>query len=262
MADRLMDVLPDDVEQQDGCAVHLIGGPYVAVAGHRLEVPEGSKRLLAFVALNPGVVDRRFAAGSLWPEVDDTRAAGNLRSALWRLRGAGIEVIVGDKNTLTLGPATVVDVTQLNKWAAQTVNTAAATGSLVSFDCCQAALDLLPGWYDDWVIFERERLRQKLLHAFEALALRLITQRRFAEAVETALLAVRADPLRESAQRVLLRVHLAEGNVIEARRAYLRYRDTLKQELGVLPGPEISSLLPRLGPSQNAVPPSPRRLPG
>ncbi|MGW2995279.1 bifunctional ornithine acetyltransferase/N-acetylglutamate synthase, partial [Streptomyces sp. NPDC001193] len=30
------------------------------------------------------------------------------------------------------------------------------------------ALDLLPGWYDDWVLLEQERVRQRLLHALEA----------------------------------------------------------------------------------------------
>ena len=59
------------------------------------------------------------------------------------------------------------------------------------------ALDLLPGWYDDWVVFERERLRQRLLHALEMLSLRLVRQGRFGEAVEAALL-VHAEPLRES----------------------------------------------------------------
>src|SRR3712207_5738689 len=103
---------------ETAATVHLVGGPYVSIDGHRIEVPEGSKRLLAFVALASGTVDRRHAAGALWPDVDDLRAAGNLRSALWRLKTAGIDVVAGDKGTLHLTPTTLVDVDVLCRWAA------------------------------------------------------------------------------------------------------------------------------------------------
>jgi DNA-binding SARP family transcriptional activator len=57
------------------------------------------------------------------------------------------------------------------------------------------------------------------------------------------MMAVHADPLRESAQRALLEAHLAEGNWVEGRRGYESYRDLLWRELGVNPGPELASLL-------------------
>jgi DNA-binding SARP family transcriptional activator len=104
-------------------------------------------------------------------------------------------------------------------------------------------MDLLPGWYDDWVIFERERIRQRLLHALEALSQRLVAAGRWADAVEAAISAVSADPLRESANRVLIEAHLAEGNLVEAHRAYERYRDTVRRELGVEPGERLATLV-------------------
>src|SRR4051794_41986047 len=69
--------------------VHVLGGLSLTWEGRRLAVPPGSRRLLAYLALHPGGVDRRMAAGVLWPEVEDGRAAGNLRSALWRLPQGG-----------------------------------------------------------------------------------------------------------------------------------------------------------------------------
>ena len=54
---------------------------------------------------------------------------------------------------------------------------------------------------------------------------------------------VSADPLRESAQRVLVEAHLAEGNVQEARRAYDLYRRRAVRELRVEPGAELTALL-------------------
>jgi DNA-binding SARP family transcriptional activator len=54
--------------------------------------------------------------------------------------------------------------------------------------------------------------------------------------------AVGIEPLRESAQRVLIEAHLAEGNLVEARRAFMRYRDLVADELGVLPSRELADI--------------------
>ena len=83
MSPNLIGSLLSRPDRLDVPAVLLLGGPYVMLNGDRREVPDGSKRLLVFVALGTGRVDRRYAAGSLWPLGNDERAAGNLRSALW-----------------------------------------------------------------------------------------------------------------------------------------------------------------------------------
>jgi len=232
-----------DVRPAALSTVHLLRGPYVTIGNRRMDVPEGSKRLLVFVAVSGGQVARRQVAGALWPEGDDVRAAGNLRSALWRLRTAGIDVLHGDKAVLRLHPRTAVDVDQLCAWAERVNDPAVPTADLTALDWRTEALNLLPGWYDDWVLFERERLRQRLLHALEALAHRFAVAGRHVEAIEAALAAVRADPLRESAQRALICAHLAEGNLGEARRAYEEYRAALWRDLRVVPGEGLSGLL-------------------
>jgi DNA-binding SARP family transcriptional activator len=224
-------------------AVLLLGGPYVMLNGDRMEIPDGSKRLLVFVALGAGRVDRRYASGSLWPVGNDERAAGNLRSALWRLKGAGIDLLESDKSSLMLRPGTVVDVTILCEWAGRVVDGSATHADLSVVNWRNDVMHLLPGWYDDWVIFERERIRQRLLHALEVLSRRLAAAGRCAEAVEAAISAVSADPLRESANKVLIEAHLAEGNLVEGRRAYQRYRDTVRRELGIEPGKQLASLV-------------------
>jgi DNA-binding SARP family transcriptional activator len=223
--------------------VLLFGGPCVMLDGSRVEVPDGSKRLLVFIALSSGRVDRRFTAGSLWPEGNDERAAGNLRSALWRMRRAGIDLVESDKQGLMLRTGTVVDVSVLWDWAERLSDGSATKADLCAVNWRNAAIDLLPGWYDDWVIFERERIRQRLLHALETLSRRLAAAGRCAEAVEAAISAVGADPLRESANRVLIEAHLAEGNLVEARRVYDRYRQIVSRELGAEPSQELRTLL-------------------
>ena len=232
--------------------LRLFGGPYVVDGNCPIPVPEGSKRLLVFIALRQGRVDRRQAAGTLWPNGDDERAAGNLRSALWRMKGAGINVVGADKYALWLDPQARFDVRDLDRWAGRIIEETAAGADLRLPRGSLDAMDLLPGWYDDWVIYERERLRQRLLHALESLSRVLAKSRLFAQAIEVALEGVRIDPLRESALRVLMEAHLAEGNLCEARRIYRDYSDLVRRELGISPDPELLALVGGCG---QTVPP-------
>ncbi len=228
-------------EHLDAVVVHLLAGPYVTVGTLRQEVPEGSKQLLAFVALRRRRVERRQAAGTLWPFGGDERAAGNLRSALWRLRRAGINVLVADKCSLALSAEVLVDLHVMEQWATRLIEGKAAPRDLAVSPSVADALNLLPGFYDDWAIMERERIRQRILHALEALSELLVSAGRFADAIEAAMLATSAEPLRESAQRVLIKAHVAEGNLSEARRSYRAYHDLMHRELGVVPPDDFSA---------------------
>ena len=230
-----------DLKQLDAVVVHLFAGPYVTVGTERREVPEGSKQLLAFVSLRRRRVERRQAAGALWPLADEERAAGNLRSALWRLRRAGINVLVADKWALALNTNVLVDLHLMEQWAARLIEGRAAGSDLTVSPWATDALDLLPGFYEDWALMERERIRQRILHALEALSERLAAAGRFADAVEAAMLATSAEPLRESAQRTLIKAHIAEGNLTEARRSYRAYHDLVHRELGVTLSDDFSA---------------------
>lgn len=208
-----------------------------------MAVPEGSKRLLVFAALRTGRVDRHHIAGTLWPFGDDDRAAGNLRSALWRLKSAGIELVEADKSSVTLRAGTVVDLHLVRGWASRVILGTPQPDDLRLPSWSPDDVELLPGWYDDWVVFERERLRQRVLHAMEALSRRLRLDDRCAEAVEAALYAVRIDPLRESAQAALVEAHLSLGNLCEAQHAFRAYQELLRIELDVAPGPRLTTLV-------------------
>ena len=232
--------------------VRLLGGPYVTAGRRRQEVPEGSKQLLAFVALRRRRVDRRHAAGTLWAGVDEERAAGNLRSALWRLRRAGIDVLLADKWSLALRPEVLVDVHLMDQWATRLIDGTASAADLAVSPSWADVLEFLPGWYDDWVLVERERLRQRLLHALEELSRRLTCAGRFADAVEAAIVAIGAEPLRETAHRVLIEAHVAEGNLSEARRIWREYRDLVHRELGVDPSGTLLTALGSAEPLRDA----------
>jgi DNA-binding SARP family transcriptional activator len=223
--------------------VHLFGGPSVSIDGTTLCVPHGSRRLLAFLALRRGSVERTYLAGSLWPIGDEVRAQGNLRSALWRLRRSGIELVLADKWSMALAQDVCVDVEHLADWAGRLVGGCPVDADLSMTDVPPDALDMLPGWYDDWVVVNRERIRQRVMHALEALSRQLVARCRLAEAVEVARAAVAAEPLRESAQRVLVEALLALGNRAEAAQAFLEFQAILASELGVEPSAELRALV-------------------
>jgi DNA-binding SARP family transcriptional activator len=197
----------------------------------------------------------------LWPVGGDGRAAGNLRSALWRLRGAGIEVLHCDKWSLSLLDPVQVDVHQLKAWADRLIAERPEAGDLRRMNLEVDALDLLPGWYDDWTILERERLRQRVLHALEAQSRILSTQGRHADAVDAALAAIRAEALRESAQRALIEAYLAEDNWADAQRTLIAYGDLLERELGISPSADLVQLVQyaaRRRHGERMTPPDPR----
>jgi DNA-binding SARP family transcriptional activator len=224
-------------------ALHLLDGPYAVVDGARRELPEGSKRLVVFVALAGGRVDRRAAAGLLWPDGGDVRAAGNLRSALWRMRGAGVDLIDGDKTALWLRAGIAVDLRRVSDWAGRLIEGAARIPDLDPALWCPQACHLLPGWYDEWVVFERERLRQRVLHGMEALGRLLVRARRPHDAVTAARRVVAVDPLRESAQRVLVEAPFAAGDVDGALSSYATYRAAVLRLLGAPPSAAFTALV-------------------
>jgi DNA-binding SARP family transcriptional activator len=214
----------------------------LVVDGTPRAVPGNVQRLIAFLALHPGPRQRSRVAGTLWMDTTEERAGANLRTALWHARRLDAALIRAEGSSLELGPRVTVDLDDLID-AARRLVAAPTAGDGPDLDPIALSEDLLPQWYDDWVLLERERLRQIRLHGLEALCLRLSHQRRFSLAIEAGLLAVAAEPLRESTHRALMTAHLAEGNVAEAVRQYDLFRVMLRENLGIEPDPSLRALV-------------------
>ena len=200
------------------------------------------QRLLAFLALRGRPTRRAYVAFTLWTDSSEDRAFGSLRSALWRLRRDGHRLVEETNGRLRLAPAVRVDVHEAAEAAHRVLDPAR---EIDDADRDRVFLDgeLLPDWYDDWVALERERFRQLRVHALERLCERLTLEHRFTEAVETGLAAVEGEPLRESAHRVLIHAHLAEGNAAEALRQYRIFRGLLRDRLGLEPSGQMDALV-------------------
>jgi DNA-binding SARP family transcriptional activator len=226
----------------------LLGGLRLELGGVPLLVSSGAQRLIAFLAIAARPVSRAYVAGSLWPDVTERRAAASLRSALWRLGRLPVPVVVARQGRIGLDVCVEVDLNDAmaaaNRWMSGAVLPS-------DVDAGPAALEgeLLPDWYDDWVTAERERFRQLRLHGLEAMSLLMVREGRTGDALLAALAAVVADPLRESAHRALINVHLAEGNVAEALRQARRYERLLADELGVAPSSRLAALITPLVPA-------------
>jgi DNA-binding SARP family transcriptional activator len=208
-------------------------------------VPRGSQRLLAFLALRGGIVKRAAVAGALWPDAAERHAYSNLRAAIARLNGAGRRALAASKLELGLAEGVTVDLHHAQPLAQRLLDPAATPAATDLNLAAVAALsaDLLPDWYDDWVLTEAEDWRQLRLHALEALARHLTTAGRWGEAAGAARAAVRAEPLRESGHAALIQVHLAEGNQSEAVGEFARYRTLLRAELGLEPTSRLHELV-------------------
>jgi DNA-binding SARP family transcriptional activator len=210
-----------------------------------LWLPEGSQRLLAFLALKGRSIRRQMVAGTLWPFATDVHAFSNLRSALARLRHDARDSVRVTAHELGLSERITVDFWEARELATQLLDPIGARSLTVPGREAIPLLsaELLPDWYDDWALVEAEAWRQLRLHGLEMLADRLTAQQQYGDAAAAALAAVTADPLRESPRAALIRLHVAEGNPTEALREYTRYAELLKTELGIQPTERLHALV-------------------
>lgn len=212
-------------------------------------VPANVQRLLAFLAIRHRPQHRDSVAATLWLDCPDSRAAANLRTALWRVRKLCDGAVVVTGGLLALGPEVACDLDHALERAHRLIDGSDTDVDDLDDLPCDAIVgdlgeDLLPSWSEYWVLIERERLRQLRLHALESLCRKMVVRGRLGLAVEVGLAAVAVEPLRESAHRVLVDAYLAENNVGEAVRAYRAFAVLLKDQLGIAPTDELQDRLP------------------
>ena len=158
-------VMPVKASPQPMCTrLTLLGGFELADDGEPVVVPMSAQRVIAFIALHDHPLQRAYVAGSLWLDSPEARAHANLRSALWRLGRHGRGLVDTRDQQLRIDVDVSVDVRDI-----ETDIRGMLAGSDVALSASLLSADLLPDWYDDWVVLERERFRQLRLHALEAL---------------------------------------------------------------------------------------------
>jgi DNA-binding SARP family transcriptional activator len=227
--------------------VALLGELSLSVGDRALpSVQSGrAESLLAYLLLHRGAPQPRARiAGLLWPESSEAQARTNLRHVLHTLRRAlpqveeGLEVTT---RTLWWRGAVELDVAAFED--------ALARGALDDAVALYAG-DLLEGNYDAWVVPERDRLKALYVDALGRLATIVEGPRAIAYAEQL----LRADPLREEACRLLMRLHDANGHPTRAVRVYHACAAALERELGVEPSPATRAAYEALLPREDRAP--------
>jgi len=234
------------IDPEPAVRLRLTSEFQLLISDRHVEVPPGVQRLLAFLAVARQPIRRSRVAGELWPEVAEWRALGNLRSVLWRLgrTRSGAVRVLGDR--LTLHPSVEIDLRVLTDLATRLLDEVDSPTLQRVAELVQAT-EILPGWDDEWLTVERERFRELRLRALERACEATIERRDTDHGVQACLAAVEAEPYRESAQRLLVRMHLSEGNRAAALRSYLAFRDLVQTELGIEPSDLMADLVDGIG---------------
>lgn len=220
----------------DAPRLMLLGEWRLVIREEPVDLPSSASTMLALLALR-GPLERWRLTGILRPSIAQDAASACLRTVLWKLGDLRHVLLDVGRHTISLAPGVTTDFGQVRAAASAVLDQ-----GTIDVDPSWFSADLLPYWSYDWVVVDRARHRQRRLHALEALAGRLTAAGLYARAVDAGMLAVEADPLRESAHRAVITAHVAEGNFAEAQRQVEVCRRELSEALGLAPSPRLQDL--------------------
>jgi DNA-binding SARP family transcriptional activator len=238
--------------------VEFLGRTRVLSSGNELALSRQSLSFLAYLVLyRERDHPREVLIENFWAACEPKRARSCLGSALSRLRksmpvvGDWLEVTPRGEPRISLDAPIWFDIVAFES---------GIMPSLVVADGCLAppllkqlmtALahyrgDLLLGWYDDWVLSERERLRILCLRGYRRLMEHYTAAGDLENALSAGLSALRIEPLQELVQQRVIELYHASGQRVAAIRQFEKLAILLKEELGIAPAKETRSLIDRI----------------
>lgn len=203
--------------------------------------------LLSYLVLHRDAPQaRHHLAYQFWPDSAEPQARTNLRKLFHYLHQAlpdAERFLCADTHTLQWRPEAPfsLDVAEFESAASMVASPQALRQAVALYRG-----DLLPSCYEDWILPERERLRQVLVEATERLVALLEDERDYQAAIGYAQRLLQYDPLNEATYRHLMRLHALGGDRATALRAYHACATILQRELGVEPGPTTREAYERL----------------
>jgi DNA-binding SARP family transcriptional activator len=227
--------------------IYLLGQFKLQTNDHPIELPSRpAQSLLAYLALNAGVSHRREKLASLlWPEATESNARNYLRQALWRIRKSLQSASLSSEDYLLLSDISLTFNHQSDYWLdaeqllhatePQPLETLTETLRLYRGE-------LLPGFYDEWVVLERERLQTAYHQKMNLLLESLIQSSKWDETLHWGEQWIRLGYSPEPAFRALMKAHAGLGDQTMVSATYQRCVDALDRELGLEPSPETQRL--------------------
>jgi DNA-binding SARP family transcriptional activator len=208
------------------------------------------QRLVAFLALAGGGAGREDLACRFWPGVPVVRAMARLRQTLWRLNQATCGQLV----TVSPGAVSLAGRVEVDYHCARGLMGPLGGPGIGAGDDGELLAawgmlrhPLLPGWDHEWLVPFQESWELWRVQALERLALAFARRGQHALVLELADAAARIDPLREGPRRAAIESCLEAGEFADAHRRYRRYRQLLRDELGVSPSDVIPRMLWQAG---------------
>lgn len=206
-----------------------------------------AQSLFAYLVLSAGISHRREKlAGMLWPDSFEETARSNLRHALWRIRKAlpthqAAEYLLADDLTVSFNASSEfwLDADQIEKLS----ENSSAEERMAVLGEYQG--ELLPGFYEDWVMLAREHLSSVYEHHISRLLSLLQEQKRWLDILEWGERWIQLGHKPETAYRALMIAHAAKGDMSRVAGTYERCVKTLK-ELGIDPSDQTRDLYERL----------------
>jgi DNA-binding SARP family transcriptional activator len=229
--------------------IQLLGGFRLTIDGRHLSGISTTRQqsLLVYLLLHRHTPQPRpHIAFLFWPDTTEKQALTNLRTNYYRLRlklPQADRFLRSDWQTIQWlpdGPFTL-DVAEFETAVSAAGDVA---GWRLAFDLYHGPL--LPGWYEEWLEPERDRLGQLFLEAGETLLRLEENQRSYTEAIKTAQQLLRYDSLHEPTYRRLMRLQALSGGKADALRTYHTCATLLEQELDVTPDKTTRALYEQL----------------
>ncbi|HLE27209.1 MAG TPA: AAA family ATPase [Anaerolineales bacterium] len=224
--------------------IHLFGNLRVLHDGVAVKfaAPPKTVPLWAYLLLHRGdPIPRQVLAYTLWPDDSESDAKANLRRHLHQLQRAlppapsGRPWVLSSTETMQWNPTADhwLDVADFERLCASEATWSDAVSLYTG--------DLLETVYEDWMFYERERLRDLYFAALTSLVLQHRAQRDYPTAIHFAQQLLGRDPLREDAMRQLMALRYEAGDRAGALKDYERFARRLREELAVDPMPETAA---------------------
>ena len=224
------------------CTITLFNGLQVQRGDRRISRFRTYKTgaLLAYLAFYPNVShSREVLADLFWPDSEAGRlslrvSAGSLRRQLEPPDTEDGSILVAARSSLSLNPSAVrVDVVEFE----ETLRTAALAASQDRMEWLARAVELyrgplLPGYYEGWILPERDRLTEAYVGALHQLCTLLETAEDRSAALVYGHRAIVAAPFEEKAHIALMRVYTQAGRPEDALSHYEKLDRALLAEWG------------------------------
>ncbi len=233
--------------------LRLLGQFNLRLDNRPIDLPSRpAQSLLAYLALKPGTPYRRERlAGLLWPDATEVNARSYLRQALWRIRKA---LEPGKRDYFIADDLTIAFDADADYWLDVTVLEQAVSADTPIDEILRGIEvyhgELLPGFYDEWVEPERERLQAIYEHALSLLLDRSVAEGRWPAVMEWAERWIAVGHVPEPAYRTLMLAHSATGDRASMAAAYQRCVEALRRELDVEPSEVTRALYGQLSHSE------------